>query len=149
MPETAESLLQVLRDECLMRGCNGIKGLSVIFRAMDIDYSRRIVLEELHIGLEKFGIRMSDNYLRTLFNALDLNQSGGIDFCEFMDRLRPPMSDCRKDVINEAFDKLDVNNDGALCTDDLKGTVSYEGVIEFLTSILYHRGQQIISLSTH
>ena len=123
MPETAETLIKVLREQCLARGCNGIKGLSVVFRAMDIDYSKRIVYEELRIGLETFGIRMSENYLRTLFTAPDMNESGGIDFCEFMDKLRPPMPDCRKNTINEAFDKLDVNKDGAINTDDLKGKV--------------------------
>jgi hypothetical protein len=55
MSETAESLIEVLREECLKRGCNSIKGLSLIFifRTMDIDYSKRIVFEELKIALGK------------------------------------------------------------------------------------------------
>jgi Ca2+-binding EF-hand superfamily protein len=91
MSETAESLIEVLREECLKRGCNSIKGLSLIFRAMDIDYSKRIVFEELKIALGKLGVKLSENYLHILFNALDINRSGGIDFCEFMHMLRPPM----------------------------------------------------------
>jgi Ca2+-binding EF-hand superfamily protein len=121
MSETADSLIEVLREQCLIQGENGIKGLSVVFRAMDIDYSKRIVYEELKIALEKFGLLMSENYLRTLFNALDLNDSGGIDFCEFMHKLRPPLKQCRIDVINEAFEKLDVNKDEAIMIDDLQG----------------------------
>lgn len=121
MSETAESLIEVLREQCLQRGCNGIKGLSVIFRAMDIDYSKRIVYEEMKVALERFGVIMSENYLHTLFNALDLNRSGGIDFCEFMHKLRPPMRQCRINVINEAFNKLDANKDEAIMLDDLNG----------------------------
>ncbi|XP_053386894.1 calcyphosin-like protein isoform X2 [Mercenaria mercenaria] len=118
--ETADSLIEVLREQCLTRGCNGIKGLSVIFRAMDIDYSKRIVYEELKVALERFGILISESYLHTLFDALDLNKSGGIDFCEFMHKLRPPMKQCRIDVIDEAFERLDVNKDEAIMLDDLQ-----------------------------
>lgn len=121
MGDTAESLLDVLREQCLLRGCSGIKGLSTVFRAMDVDFSKRIVYDEMKIALEQFGIRMSDGYLRTLFRALDLNNSGGIDFCEFMHKLRPPMPQCRIDVIGQAFDKLDVNKDEAIMMDDLGG----------------------------
>lgn len=119
MPETADSLICVLREKCLQGGYNGIKGLSVVFRAMDIDYSKRIVLEELKDGLLKYGIHMSDSYLQRLFDALDVNGSGGIDFCEFMNKLRPPVKQSRIDVINEAFEKLDVNKNGSIELDDL------------------------------
>lgn len=125
MSINADSLIEVLREQCLKRGCNGIKGLSVIFRAMDIDYSKRIVFEELKEALERFGVIMSDNYLHTLFNALDLNSSGGIDFCEFMHKLRPPMKQCRINVIEEAFSKLDVNKDEAIMLDDLQGNFRF------------------------
>lgn len=125
MPETADSLICILREKCLQGGYNGIKGLSVVFRAMDIDYSKRIVLEELKDGLMKFGIQMSDGYLRRLFDALDINKSGEIDFCEFMHKLRPPMKQCRVDVVMEAFDKLDVDKNGALELDDLRGMFLY------------------------
>lgn len=117
----AESLVSGLREQILKTGCNGIKGLSVIFRAMDIDYSKRIVYEELKVALKRLGVLISENYLQTLFDALDTNKSGGIDFCEFMHNLRPPMKQCRIDVIDQAFERLDVNKDGAIMMGDLKG----------------------------
>ncbi|XP_052268191.1 calcyphosin-like protein [Dreissena polymorpha] len=130
MPETVESLIRVLREQCLQGGCNGVKALSVVFRAMDIDYSKRIVYDELRDALQRFGIQMSENYLRTLFDALDVNKSGGIDFKEFIMMLRPPMNHYRTDVINEAFNRLDVNNNGAICIEDLKGWYCSYQVLE-------------------
>ncbi|KAK3593610.1 hypothetical protein CHS0354_025499 [Potamilus streckersoni] len=121
MGDIAEALVELLRNECLARGFNSIKGLSVVFRAMDIDYSKRINFDELKEGVKKFGLRIPDNYMHQLFVAFDVNKSGGIDFCEFMYKLRPPLSKCRKDVINEAFDRLDANNDGSISIEDLKG----------------------------
>jgi Ca2+-binding EF-hand superfamily protein len=88
---------------------------------MDIDYSKRIVFDELKLALGKLGVKLSENYLHTLFNTLDINRIGGIDFCEFMHKLRPPMKQCRIDVINQAFEKLDVNKDQAIMLNDLEG----------------------------
>ncbi|XP_041363443.1 calcyphosin-like protein isoform X1 [Gigantopelta aegis] len=115
-----EQLIEVLRSECLSRGCGGIRGLGLMFRHLDIDFSKRIVLRELEDGLKLYGFRMSENYLKALFRALDKDNSGGIDFCEFMQELRPPMTSCRINVINEAFDSLDVNKDGIINMDDIK-----------------------------
>lgn len=129
--QTADYLICALREEVLERGCGGIKGLGLVFKNMDIDYSKRIVYEELKQGLLLFGIRMSERYLVTLFKALDTDRNGGIDFLEFMKALRPPMNGNRIRVINEVYDKLDVNNDGVLNMDDLKGLFYYVFLLLF------------------
>lgn len=121
MSETSSLLIQILRDQCLRRGLGGIRGLGVVFRTMDIDCSRSLVLEEFKIGLQKFGLRMADNYLKILFDSMDSDKNGKIDFMEFMKALRLPLNNKRIAVINEAFDKLDTNSDGILDVDDLKG----------------------------
>jgi Ca2+-binding EF-hand superfamily protein len=136
MSETTESLIKGLREQILKTGCNGIKGLGVIFRAMDIDYSKRIVYEELKVALKRLGVIISDNYLHTLFDALDLNKSGGIDFCEFMYKLRPPMNQCRIDVIKQAFEKLDVNKDDAIMLGDLKGIILMSHNLSFVLYVI-------------
>ncbi|XP_071106283.1 calcyphosin-like protein isoform X1 [Haliotis cracherodii] len=116
----AEDLLEVIRKECLGVNCGGIKRLGAVFRHLDLDYSKRITFEELRDGLHKFGIHMSQEYLRILFNAFDKDSSGGIDFCEFMNELRPPLSPSRLEVTDEAFHSLDVNGNGYIEIEDLK-----------------------------
>lgn len=117
----AEDLLEVIRKECLGMNCGGIKRLGAVFRHLDLDYSKRITFEELRDGLHKFGIHMSQEYLRILFNAFDKDSSGGIDFCEFMNELRPPLSPSRLEVTDEAFHSLDANGNGYIEIEDLKG----------------------------
>lgn len=121
MDETTATLIEALRAQVLKKGYGGMRGLALAFKSLDIDFSKRIVFEELKIGIESYGIRMSEGYLRRLFKALDKDNSGGIDFLEFMKALEPPMKSHRKVVINEAFDKLDVTRDDVLNVEDMKG----------------------------
>ncbi|XP_074648905.1 calcyphosin-like protein [Tubulanus polymorphus] len=113
--------IDVLRFECLERGVNGIKALGALFRGLDRDFSLVLTWDEFYAGLKKFGVRMDDSDMRSLFIMLDKDNSGSIDFAEFLEKLRPKMTPNRISVINEVFDKLDTSGDGLLQTDDLKG----------------------------
>ncbi|KAK7003481.1 calcyphosin-like protein [Biomphalaria glabrata] len=115
-----KQLVAALQSQCLRKGCGALKQLSCVFRRMDIDYSKRICFEELDIGCRSYNLNFSEKDLKILFSALDKDKNGQIDFKEFMDLLTPPMSDVRVRVINEAFEKLDVNGDGVIQVEDLQ-----------------------------
>lgn len=110
-----------MRNQCLQRGCGGIKQLAVIFRKMDTDYSQRLSYEELRDGVEKFGMTTSEHDLGLLFKTFDRDNNKTIDFIEFMFHLRPPLPLSRVEVIDQAFHKLDANGDGELKLNDLEG----------------------------
>jgi Ca2+-binding EF-hand superfamily protein len=57
---------------------------------------------------------------------------GHIDFDEFLERLRPPMSKSRINLINMAFAKLDKNGDGKVEASDLKGVYDVKKHPKFL-----------------
>ncbi|XP_029658097.1 calcyphosin-like protein [Octopus sinensis] len=121
MEERAQKLIEFLRNECIKRGCtSGIKGLGLIFRSMDIDFSKRLCFDELKLGIQRYGIEISDSDLLILFNAIDIDNNKTIDFGEFMHKLRPPLTGIRLAVVKEAFQNLDVNNDTVIAVDDLK-----------------------------
>ena len=117
--------MEALRNDCLAKGIGGIKGLGVLFRSIDVDFSKGLCYEEFRLGMRRYGIKRTENELVTLFEHFDVDKSGHIDFKEFLEQLRPPMSQCRIGVTNEAFDKLDVIKDGVLKVDDLKGSYVY------------------------
>lgn len=119
--ETVNMLIGALRQQCLMKGYNGIRQLGMVFRKMDIDFSKGIVYPELKVALDNYGLKMSEGYLKTLFNALDKDNNGWIDFAELMNALRSPMNDRRVSVVMDVFDHIDVNSDGVLSIHDLRG----------------------------
>ena len=120
----ARQLAETFQYLILQRGCGALKQISCVFRKMDIDYSKKICLEEMEQGVESLGFCLSRPDMAKLFTALDRDRNGQIDFKEFMDLLTPPMKDARVKVINEAFNKLDINGDNEIKLDELKGECS-------------------------
>ncbi|CAH1795708.1 unnamed protein product [Owenia fusiformis] len=122
--ELSTKYIKSLRDQCMKKGIQGIKGLGTIFRSMDNDYTRRLNLDEFKRGMRVYGLDIDDESLTRMFNKFDRDGNSVVDFEEFLAQLRPPMAQCRVDVVNQAFDKLDVTKDGLLMVDDLTGTFS-------------------------
>ncbi|CAI5799227.1 calcyphosin [Podarcis lilfordi] len=110
-----------LRAKCLERGASGIKGLARFFRVMDDDRSKTLDLEEFVQGLRDAGVPLERSEAQEIFAFCDKNRSGTLDFDEFLEALRPPMSEARKEVIRQAFQKLDRTGDGLVTVEDLRG----------------------------
>ncbi len=117
----AQVLVDVIRKQCQHKGLIGIKGLSVLFRKLDKDYSKSVCFREFGEGLRGLGIVMTDSELMTVFDSFDTNRSGQVDFCEFLRTLKPKMNKRRMDLVMKAFYKLDTVADGVLKVEDLKG----------------------------
>ncbi|XP_021377255.1 calcyphosin-like protein isoform X3 [Mizuhopecten yessoensis] len=113
--------VEKLRLQCLSRGASGIKGIGRQFKIMDDDQSRSIDFNEFKKGIHDFGLVMDADDVKTVFAVFDKDKSGTIDFDEFLVNLRPPMNSNRKNLINQAFRKLDKSGDGVVTIEDLKG----------------------------
>uniref|UniRef100_A0A8D0BDX2 Calcyphosine n=1 Tax=Salvator merianae TaxID=96440 RepID=A0A8D0BDX2_SALMN len=119
--ETDKGAIVKLRAKCLQRGASGIKGLARFFRIMDDDKSKSLTLEEFRKGLQEAGVPLEPREVEEIFNQCDKNNSGTLDFTEFLQALRPPMSKARTEIIREAFQKLDRTGDGLVTVEDLRG----------------------------
>ncbi|CAH8870619.1 unnamed protein product [Trichobilharzia szidati] len=114
--------IEKLRYQCLSRGASGIAGISRQFRIIDDDGNKKLDFKEFSKGCRDFGVDLTKDEIKEIFDEIDTDQSGFIDFDEFLVSLRPPMSKCRVDVLNKAFLKLDKTKDGVITIEDLKGT---------------------------
>ncbi|CAD8143647.1 unnamed protein product [Paramecium octaurelia] len=94
------------------------KVLNQIFRKIDKDNNGTISKDELKIALlQIYSKNQVDEKVDKIFDFLDVNQSGSLDFSEFV------AATCKlqdiDDKIRVAFDVLDKNKDGYITLDEL------------------------------
>lgn len=117
----ASSPIEKLRYKCMMRGASGINGLGRQFRIIDDDGNKALSKEEFRKGCADFGVSLSNEEVDELFTLIDADGSGSLVFNEFLEALREPMSDYRKNLVKRAFSQLDKSGDGFITPADLKG----------------------------
>ncbi|ELT99456.1 hypothetical protein CAPTEDRAFT_18750 [Capitella teleta] len=113
--------LERLRAFVLSKGTRSLKQLNSIFKRIDVNKDHKIDFQEFQGALKHEGIFVDQSVERECFDAMDQDRSGVLNFDEFLVALRPPMSNSRKNLIQQAFNKLDKSGDGVVTTEDLKG----------------------------
>jgi len=132
--DLSDMLVDRFRAIVLHRGgAHGIHTLARTFRIMDDDRNRRISLDELHYGLQDYGIHMEVKDLQLLLAAIDRDNTGSLSFDEFLVAIRGVISPRRQALINMAFDILDASGDGVVRVDDIAANFSARGDPDVLT----------------
>ena len=67
--------------------------VNINFNLFDSDHSGTIDIEELKQALSNLGIDAKNQTLQNMMNDIDKNQSGTIDFDEFIEMMAAKMSD--------------------------------------------------------
>lgn len=116
---TIEDLMRDIKNRLLERSSFGIRGLGRIFRAMDDNGNHQLDIDDFRWGLIDFGITITKEEAQQILKYVDRDGNGTIDFDEFMRFLRGDLNDFRKNLIDQAYDKLDVNKDGMVKLDDI------------------------------
>ena len=114
--------------ECLARLQKSFRNISEIkssFRKSDSDGDGHISRAELRQVMSKF----SESDVDSVFALGDMDQSGGIDYQEFILMMLPNASASIQKLSSQfrtvadaksAFKRIDLNNDGQICKDELR-----------------------------
>lgn len=110
-----ERLLLDVRRQLAKHGARGIIGLSRKFRIMDDDGTKCITMAEFKKAVREVGLlELTDAEIRLIFEAMDVNVSGSIDYEEFLKAIRGDMNERRKLLVRRAFDLLDTDGSGVV-----------------------------------
>ncbi|XP_030512496.1 calcium-dependent protein kinase 20 [Rhodamnia argentea] len=97
-----------------------IAGLKEMFKMIDTDNSGNISVEELKVGLEKVGANLKDSEIDGLMQAADIDNSGTIDYGEFIAAMLHLNKIQREDHMYAAFSYFDADGSGYITKDELQ-----------------------------
>ncbi|CAN6203081.1 unnamed protein product [Urochloa humidicola] len=105
-----------------------ITGLREMFKMLDTDNSGQITLEELKNGLKRVGANLKDSEITTLMEAADIDNSGSIDYGEFLAATLHLNKVEREDNLFAAFSYFDKDGSGYITHDELQKACEEFGI---------------------
>lgn len=92
-----------------------------IFRAMDVDSDGKLSRKEIQKGYkEHFGKQISDEELETIFSRVDSDQSGEIDYSEFVMATMNERNLASQKRLETAFQAFDKDGNGQISPAEVK-----------------------------
>lgn len=87
---------------------------------MDDDGSKSISLFEFSKACKDFKVGINEENVPLIFDLFDTNHDGTLNIDEFLMAIRGQMNDYRRSLVEQAFNKLDLNGNGVIEVDDIK-----------------------------
>ena len=104
---------------CKKRSGNGLRGLRIMFRAMDRNGNKTLDPIEFKYAMRDYGLPISDQEVTQIVKYFDTNRDGKISFDEFLRAIRGELNDRRTDLVHMAYKVLDKSGDGLVTLDDV------------------------------
>lgn len=114
-----EAVKERILELCRTRSGNGIRGLKVMFRAMDRDKNNSIDPTEFKYAMRDYGIPISDDEVSAIVKYFDTNKDGKISFDEFLRAVRGDLNKRRIEMVHMAYNVLDKSGDGLVTLSDI------------------------------
>jgi len=117
--ENFEGIKKRVLDLCKARSGNGLRGLRIMFKAMDRNRNNSLDPVEFKYAMRDYGIPIHDEEVTAIVKYFDTNKDGKISFDEFLRAVRGELNDRRTDLVHLAYKKLDATGDGIVKTEDI------------------------------
>ena len=103
------------------RGARGIMGIGRLFRIYDDNGNHSLDHDEAMKAFTELRIGLTNAEMHCLMKSFDRDNSGTIDYEEFLRTIRGEMNDFRKALAMKAFSIMDKDNSGVIDIRDIKG----------------------------
>lgn len=102
--------------------------MAKIFRAFDKNGDGKLSMQEVKEGyLEHYGKIISDEEVEKMFNAVDFDHSGFIDYSEFVVAAMNESQLTTNDKLQAAFKMFDKDGSGIITRDEIKEVLTFGG----------------------
>ena len=102
--------------------------LSKVFRAFDANGDGKLSMEEVKNGyLNHYGKIMSDEEVEQMFNAVDTDRSGFIDYTEFVVAATSQDNMTSRERLEAAFKMFDKDGSGTISADEIREVLGFGG----------------------
>ncbi|ESO84979.1 hypothetical protein LOTGIDRAFT_236023 [Lottia gigantea] len=115
-----ENLQETVQILIKKRGVKTVTGLGRHYRQLDKTGTGWLDQYDLERGLQKFHIQIDQQTLNIIFEILDPEYNGGLDYCHYMRSVLGEMNEFRKSFVRKAFSKLDSGKKGMIELCDIK-----------------------------
>ena len=111
---------QSVVDLCKRRSANGLRGLRIMFRAMDRNRNGSLSAVEFKYAMRDYGLNLSELEVTQIVKHFDTNQDGQLSFDEFLRAIRGDLNARRRDMVHQAYKVLDKDGSGQVTIRDIE-----------------------------
>ena len=101
-------------------GTTSLISLMRLFKLNDINNTKDLEYYEFSKSLHEFETELTDEEITNLFSYFDKDNTGIINYINFINSIRGPMSQKRILILKEAFKKLDLDKGGQVEIGEIK-----------------------------
>lgn len=91
---------QKVLDICAKRSANGLRGLRIMFRAMDRNGNGSLDPVEFKYAMRDYGADLSELEITQIVKNFDTNKDGKLSFDEFIRAIRGDMNERRTNMVH-------------------------------------------------
>ena len=114
-----QSLIKFI-NEIRKLGRTSLISLMRLFKLNDINNTKDLEFYEFSKSLHEFETELSDEEISNLFSYFDKDNTGVINYLNFINAIRGPMNQKRILILKEAFKKLDLDKGGQVEIGEIK-----------------------------